>query len=725
MTFARIGTLLCWAALAVKAPAYGQEAAFPQDLPPTETAPGEAEAREAPSVPITGSQIPADQIRCATCHTEPALWDADKLRLLISPETLESDVHWQRGVACSDCHGGDPAVVDYAAAHAGLVPTSQLRQRCAVCHKDQQLGVIKGVHAKAGERDDRGRGLPMDCAKCHGTDAHGILAVEDERSPVFKNNQVSACGACHEEDQATYAETVHGKGLYESGLLPVAVCADCHGSHGIYYAADRRSTLHISNVAATCSTCHTFLEKRLASSVHGSGAGLGAATEEPAVGGKIKRHPSCTDCHQGHHLLRPETAEFRLESQNTCGNCHADLYSRYALSMHGELTRQGYAAAAQCADCHGAHDILPVANPNSKVAPGANRLRTCQKCHEHAVSNFADFDPHADFKDAARYPTLHAIYSWIRFSFNFLFIGYLAHSFLWFVRAMVDRLQHGGHATLVSEEYALPRFSPILKATYTALLAAFIGLTASGLTLRYSDHSWGRWLAAGFGGFRSASVWHHAFAVLAVVAGVTHVARATRHFIQRRQGSSWKLAIFGPDSLVPNSRDLRDIGKMLRWFVGLGPKPGFERWAYWEKLDYWALCAAALLIGVTGLMLWWPNLFCLLLPGFILNAAKMVHSEFAIYIASFLFLIHYFHAHFRPEKFPMDLSVLTGMVSEQHLRKYRPDYIARLEREGRLDKMRQEAPTKRSVLLNILGGTLVFALGFWLLAITLLASLEE
>ena len=131
------------------------------------------------------------------------------------------------------------------------------------------------------------------------------------------------------------------------------------------------------------------------------------------------------------------------------------------------------------------------------------------------------------------------------------------------------------------------------------------------------------------------------------------------------------------------------------------------------------------LIGVSGLMMWYPNLFCVVLPGKILNVAKMVHSEFAIYIASFLFLIHYFHAHFRPEKFPMDLSVLTGMVSEQHLRKYRPDYVARLEREGKLSDLRQHAPSGGNVWLNIVGGTLIFALGFGLLAVTILASLGE
>lgn len=703
----------------------GSIAQAQEDTPDEATSDEQAVEDQSATVPLAGSQLAPEDNRCSMCHTEPALWDESNQRLFIPPEILEHDVHRQKGVVCSDCHGGDPASTNFAVAHVGLVPISDLRNRCIICHKDQRLALVKGVHAHAGEKDDRGRGLPLDCRKCHGTNSHAIFAAKDQRSPVYLNNQVRTCGSCHPDDQKTYEMTVHGKGLNESGLTVTAVCADCHGAHGIYYAADRRSTLHAANVAATCSKCHQFIEQRLARSVHGRGTGLGAATDRPAAGGKIKRHPSCTDCHQGHHVLRSDVAEFRLGLANSCGNCHADLHSRYALSMHGELTHQGFAAAAECADCHGSHDILPIDDPNSKLAPGENRLRTCQKCHVYAVSNFASFDPHADYKDEARYPTLHSIYGWIQFVVNVLFIFFFIHALLWFIRALVDRLQQGGHATLVSDQYALPRFDAIDRATYVALAAAFVGLTATGLALKYSDQEWGRWLADGLGGFRSASIWHHFFAVVAIVAFVVQLAYAGSRISRSREGSSWKSILLGPDSLIPNRRDFRDLGKMLLWFVGFGPKPGFERWAYWEKLDYWAFCLAALVIGTSGLMLWYPNLFCVLLPGTTLNVAKMVHSEFAIYIASSLFLIHFFHAHFRPEKFPMDLSVMTGRVSEQHLRKYRPDYIARLEREGKLTGLREIAPSGRSMWLKIVGGVLVFTLGFWLLAITILASLGE
>lgn len=717
-------SLACWLCIGAGGLALGQVDA-PVEASATPSISEDDVADRPQLIPPTGSQTATGANHCATCHTEPALWGADNQRLFVQPELLENDVHRQRGVACANCHGGDPASMNFAEAHIGMVPISELRSRCVICHNDQRLALLKSVHAKAGEKDDRGRGLPLDCARCHGSNPHAILAATDQDSPVYLNNQVRTCGACHLEHEETYDMTVHGRGLFESGLTVTAVCADCHGAHGIYYAADRRSTLHVSNVAATCSKCHQFIEHRLEQSVHGRGGGLGAVTERPATGGKIKRHPTCTDCHQGHHLLRSDTPAFRQELASSCGNCHADLSSRYALSMHGELTHQGYVAAAECADCHGSHDILPISDPNSSVAPGENRLRTCRKCHVYAVANFTKYDPHADFKDVVRYAELHSVYSWIKFIVNLLFTLFLLHAFLWFVRGLVDRLQHGGHATLVPDQYALPRVGPIHRVPYVLLTVAFFGLTASGLVLKYSDQAWVQRLARDWGGLRSVDVWHHFFAVMAIVAAIIHVVQGISRISQIRAVSGWRSVFLGPDSLVPQGRDFRDLGKMLLWFIGFGPKPGFERWPYWEKLDYWALCLAALLIGTSGLMLWYPNAFCLVLPGTVLNEAKMIHSEFSIYIASFLFLIHFFHAHFRPEKFPLDLSLLTGMVSEQHLRKYRPDYIARLEREGKLEQLRMKAPSKRNVWFNIGGGVLIFTLGASLLMLTVLASLGE
>ena len=109
-------------------------------------------------------------------------------------------------------------------------------------------------------------------------------------------------------------------------------------------------------------------------------------TSDGSASKKWQRVPTCTDCHQGHRLLKTAIGDYRSEVTNYCGNCHPDLTSRYAMSTHGELTELGYAAAAKCPDCHGAHDILPLDDPDCMLAAGENRLATCRQCHLNAVT---------------------------------------------------------------------------------------------------------------------------------------------------------------------------------------------------------------------------------------------------------------------------------------------------------------------------------------------------
>ena len=136
----------------------------------------------------------------------------------------------------------------------------------------------------------------------------------------------------------------------------------------------------------------------------------------------------------------------------------------------------------------------------------------------------------------------------------------------------------------------------------------------------------------------------------------------------------------------------------MRWFVGLGPRPTFERWAYWEKFDFFGAASDTTLLGVTGLILWFPNLFCLFLPGEAVNIAKVVHSTLALLATGFVFAIHFFATHFRPDKFPMDMSILTGIVSEEEMHHERPEYLERLRAEGRIEELQATAPPATDVV---------------------------
>ncbi len=348
------------------------------------------------------------------------------------------------------------------------------------------------------------------------------------------------------------------------------------------------------------------------------------------------------------------------------------------MSMHGALTNLGYTEGAKCSDCHGAHDILPLSDPNSQMAPG-HRLTTCSRCHANMAPNLASFDPHADHHDAARSPLVFWVYRGV-LTFIIVVFGFFGvHAVCWFVRGLFDVRRHGRPKQLAPNEAGYLRFRPFHRVAHTVMVVSFLGLALTGLPLKFSDYLWAKWLAALLGGFASTGIWHRVFALTMFGCFFAYVLLITGdYFARRRQGRARREVLFGPDSPLPNLRDARDLGAMVRWFVGRGPKPTFERWAYWEKFDFFGATSDTILIGCTGLILWFPNWFCTFLPGEAVNVAKVVHSTLALLATGFVFAIHFFGTHFRPDKFPMDVSVLTGVVSEEEMRHERPEMLERL-----------------------------------------------
>ncbi len=709
-----------------------QGIAAPSSSEPDKSAPATAPqsvatVRVPAQPPKTGSHIPNDENLCIQCHGEPDLWDAKTKHSYVSREELAEDVHWKKGVNCSDCHGGDPKTTEVNEAHAeesGFRGAgAAARKMCAYCHETEALDLVKSRHSHAGPKDEQGRGTLLSCGECHGTNQHHILPVADSRSPVFVDHQVHTCGKCHEKQEETYDRTVHGHGLYQAGLLVTASCASCHGAHGIYLATDQRSTLNTANVAGTCGKCHRFIAERLRESVHGQGTGPGEMAERLAPGGKSRQRPSCTSCHQGHEIAMATSSRFRRQLPNLCGNCHADLSSRYAMSIHGELTSLGYRPAANCYDCHGAHTILPVTNAASWVSP-ENRLATCQKCHPYATANFIQFDPHVNYHDPKDDPIVYWVYRVLLTLLLTTFGFFGLHAVLWFVRGIVEVFREGRPKGLVPGTTAYVRFVPMHRQAHVILLTSFLGLALTGLPLKYSEHDWARSLAFRLGGFESTSFWHRVFALVTFACLGIYMVRLARQFMAgHRTGKPWLKVVFGPDSPVPNWRDAKDVLKMLRWFVGLGPKPGFEHWAYWEKFDFSGACADIVIIGSTGLVLWFPNFFCSFMPGVTLNVAKVIHSTQALLATGFIFAIHFFTIHLRAEKFPADMSLLVGLVSKEEMLAERPEYFERLKREGKLQDMEAIVPSKWKMRLVKLAGFLALAVGLALLAGIVFASL--
>ena len=135
-----------------------------------------------------------------------------------------------------------------------------------------------------------------------------------------------------------------------------------------------------------------------------------------------------------------------------------------------------------------------------------------------------------------------------------------------------------------------------------------------------------------------------------------------------------------------NKNDLNDFIASIKWFVGKGERPEYGRWTYWEKFDYFAVFWGIFVIGSTGLTLWFPEFFTLFLPGWALNVATIVHSDEALLATGFIFTIHFFNTHLRPEKFPMDLVIFTGRIPLEEFKLDRPAEYKQLVESGELEK---------------------------------------
>jgi cytochrome b subunit of formate dehydrogenase len=248
------------------------------------------------------------------------------------------------------------------------------------------------------------------------------------------------------------------------------------------------------------------------------------------------------------------------------------------------------------------------------------------------------------------------------------------------------------------------RFGRVERWLHAGLMASFLGLAATGLPLVFSDMRWAAVLARLFGGFVVAGRLHRFFAIVLIAVFLIHVGRIGYRIFVRGQ---YRL-LWGPDSMVPQPRDVVELYRHTRWFLGLGPQPEFERYTYWEKFDYWAVFWGMLIIGGSGLILWFPRVFAQVLPPWMFNVALLVHGEEALLAVGFIFTVHFFNGHLRPGKFPMDLVIFTGVVSEGEMRRERSLELARLERDGTLPSKVAPAPTLRQTRIGYwIGGTAI------------------
>lgn len=274
-------------------------------------------------------------------------------------------------------------------------------------------------------------------------------------------------------------------------------------------------------------------------------------------------------------------------------------------------------------------------------------------------------------------------------------------------------------APATTQYYA--RFSLPQRFLHGALAATFLGLAFTGLPLRFSNAGWAKALSETVGGFGAIIFFHKFCAAILTIAFLIHVGNLLYRVAARRDfGLLW-----GPNSMVPNLKDFKDFFGNIKWFFGLGPQPKFDRYAYWDKVDYWAVFWGMGIIGFSGFAMWFAPFFARFFPGSWLNVALLIHGEEAILAVGFIFTIHFFNTHLRPGNFPMDLTIFTGRQSEEELKHKHPEEYQRLVAAGELEKFKAEPPPRWLNNFGRLMGGAAVAAGIAMLVLMIEAFIKE
>jgi len=242
---------------------------------------------------------------------------------------------------------------------------------------------------------------------------------------------------------------------------------------------------------------------------------------------------------------------------------------------------------------------------------------------------------------------------------------------------------------IVINETQIERFSRLNRILHVLMIVSFISLALTGMTLKFSYTSWAVFLSKLFGGFELAGYVHRFAAFIMFIVFITHIIDLIR--IKRKEKKTLKEFLFDQDSMLFNKHDLKDFIDSLKWFLGLGERPEYGRWTYWEKFDYFAVFWGICVIGSTGLTLWFPEFFTQFMPGWVINVATIIHSDEALLATGFIFTVHFFNTHLRPEKFPMDIVIFSGRIPLEEFKLDRPKEYQELIEKGELEKHLVEA----------------------------------
>ena len=597
---------------------------------------------------------------CLGCHSDPSLTteiNGKQVSLGLDGEKFKASIH--SAFACVDCH------TDVKGAPHDPTPAMP---KCSTCHADEQAKYDHGVHAKAAAA---GNTNVARCQDCHGS-VHEVLPASDPKSKVAHNNIPQTCGACHGQKFVmasggmssapftSYQESVHGKAV-AAGSEKAAVCTDCHGEHDILAATDPKSPINKFNVPNTCAQCHNNIKQEYVQSIHGQ-----------AIARGNWQAPVCTDCHGIHTIKAPKDASSSVAAanvKNTCAACHESVrlskefgvpggrVDSYLASYHGMAQTVGSKTVANCASCHGVHNILPSSDPHSTINH-ANLAKTCGQCHPGANDKFITSKVHFDGVAKADVGTkvlalVQRFYVWMIVC---VIGGMVLHNLIvWRKKLILSR---------IGKPRILFRMTVAQRIQHITLLTSFFTLVFTGFALKYPSS----WLAAIFINELVRSYIHRVAGVVLIAVSLFHLV----YIIRTKDGRQLL------KDMLPDWRDVTDARDAFRYYLGYSDqRPMFGRFTYAEKMEYWALVWGMFVMASTGLMAWFKVLVGEHVPGWWVDVAITVHFYEAVLATLAIVVWHLYGVIFDPDVYPMNWAWFDGKMSiEQYEHEHPLDQMA-------------------------------------------------
>jgi cytochrome b subunit of formate dehydrogenase len=251
---------------------------------------------------------------------------------------------------------------------------------CTACHEG--TGAKHAFHVRLTLKEIP-PGADTSCAACHGT--HAITAVKQPAFPFANGTQPAACGRCHQEARDHFNASAHGR-AFAAREQSAPDCLACH-RQPVVPAALARATLD-QKMAQTkqCESCHVERGDVAGQALRGTkfvtafdrsvhGAALQAGKVDAA---------NCVDCHGAHEMNRAMIGEARVNKLNvaaTCATCHEKPAGEFGESAHAAALHKGNLDSATCTDCHGEHDIRGRKDPSSPVNEKNVAQQVCANCH--------------------------------------------------------------------------------------------------------------------------------------------------------------------------------------------------------------------------------------------------------------------------------------------------------------------------------------------------------